>query len=160
MQFDPQSAKDLYAQKEIDELVGIAFLEDTYLPEAKKLALAELARRGFRTVSPEMIERVRVLRREELEDRMRSLESEVEIPPWRQSARRALLPYRPMIQVTLIAVAILMLLDGLFEVGIFGPNWRIFLGVGALIGVLASQFIAPTREEFLRKHGWEDEERK
>jgi hypothetical protein len=47
MHFDPKSAKETYSELPTDELVRIAFLDNGYVLEAKKLAEDELARRKF-----------------------------------------------------------------------------------------------------------------
>jgi hypothetical protein len=45
MKFDRQSAVPIFARKESDELIQIAFLEESYVEEAKELARQELAKR-------------------------------------------------------------------------------------------------------------------
>ena len=59
MQFDPVSARSHYARKETDELIRIAYLETTFVDEAKALAREELSKRGIENVDAQTIERVR-----------------------------------------------------------------------------------------------------
>ena len=59
MNFDPETARPLYEQKDDEELIQIAYLESSYLQSAKDLARCELARRGLKPISKDRIEAAR-----------------------------------------------------------------------------------------------------
>ena len=85
------SDRSHFAQKETEELVTIAFLEDSYLPEGKRLAREELARRGFDPENRELIEHVRAeneqMRLDILEERISGFEHQDKVPSWRRAVR-------------------------------------------------------------------------
>jgi hypothetical protein len=152
MQFDPESAKFLYAQMESDELVRIAFLEVEYVDEARKLAKAELAQRGLGEVDDSTISRVRAelerQRTDELDGQLRGLESEDEIPSWRQSIRSKLAPHRDVLSWLAIALAVLFFLNSVFDWGVFALDGRKSKAIALAVLFLWVVFIAPTRREF------------
>lgn len=155
MQFDPTSAKHVYAEKESDELIRIAFLEDAYVEGAKALAKEELAKRGFNSVGREEIERVRheiELRRQAQEElQMQGLETEEEIPSWRQSVRLRIAPYRVVLSFVAIGLSGLFWLNSILGWGILGVGERQSRGIALLPVLLWLVFVAPTRREF-REH--------
>jgi hypothetical protein len=153
MKFDPDSARPLFASKDQDELIRIAFLEDTFLDEAKNLAKQELARRGLSGMSSEMIERVRVdfeaQKVAKVERDLQGLEIEEGIPIWRKAVRARIAPYRQPITFAALMMMALFLLNSLCHWEFMSLNERQSNGVGVFVGLLWLFFVAPTRKEFL-----------
>jgi hypothetical protein len=155
MKFDPESAKAAYAQKESDELVRIAFLEGEYLEEAKRLAKGELARRGQSQVDSETVERVRAdierQRTEKLDAQLQGLESEDEIPSWRQAIRSWLAPHRDILSWLAFVLAALCVLNSALDWGMFALDARKSKGIASLLLLIWLVFLAPSRREFKKR---------
>ena len=164
MHFDPESAADLYAQKDDDELVRIAFLEETYLEEAKELAKNELAQRGFRAIDQRTIERVRgdmeQQRLAKIDAEVQGLESEELIPSWRQAIRLNLAPHRNGLSGLAIALIAALMLNSTFGWSVLGMDSRNSQALAVLIALIWFVFIAPTRAEFKEKFYSKDGRRK
>jgi hypothetical protein len=164
MKFDPSSARPLFAQKETDELVRIAFLEEAYTDDAKSLAKEELALRGFDEGDTNEIERVRLeteqerIKLEELQ--LAGLETEERIPSWRQTVRLWAAPYRIGLTSLALALAAFFLLNSFFSWGAFGIGGRRSQGIGLLVMLIWFSFIAPTRKEFKDRRNSLDASRK
>ncbi len=152
MNFDPEYAKILYAQKETDELVRIAFLEGEYLEEAKRLANDELVLRGQSVVGTNTIERVRAeMERqqvEKLEEQLQGLESEEDMPSWRRAIRSWLAPHRDILSWLAFALAALCFLNSTLDWGLFALGGRKSEGIALLVLLLWLVFVAPSRREF------------
>jgi hypothetical protein len=164
MKFDPSSARPLYAQKETDELVRIAFLEEAYTDDAKSLAKEELALRGFDEGNTHEIERVRLeteqqrIKLEELQ--LGGLETEEGIPSWRQTVRLWAAPYRVWLTSLALGLGAFFLLNSVFNWGVFEIGGRRSKGMGLLVMLIWLFFIAPTRKEFRDRRNSLDASRK
>jgi hypothetical protein len=155
MKFDPQSAVPIFARKESDELIQIAFLEESYVEDAKELARQELARRGLAEISTERIERVRTdveARKAEAEEHnLRSLEIDEEIPSWRRVARARVAPYRQILSFAALASMAVSWLNSIFEWELLNLNSGRSRALALLIALVWLFFVAPTRSELLRR---------
>jgi hypothetical protein len=164
MKFDPSSARPLFAQKETDELVRIAFLEEAYIDDAKSLAKEELALRGFDEGDTHEIERVRLeteqqqIKLEELQ--LGGLETEEGIPSWRQTVRLWAAPYRIGLTSLALGLVVFFLLNSVFSWGVFEIGGRRPQGIGLLVMLIWLFFIAPTRKEFRDRRNSLDASRK
>ncbi|HEX3950071.1 MAG TPA: hypothetical protein VHW95_09500 [Steroidobacteraceae bacterium] len=164
MKFDASSAKQLFAQKETDELVRIAFLEEAYVDDAKSLAKEELALRSFDAGNTHEIDRVRLeteqqrIKLEELQ--LRGLEAEEAIPSWRQTVRRWAAPYRVGLTSLALVLAGFFWLNSVFSWGVFAIGGRRSGGIGVLVMLTWFAFIAPTRREFRDRRNSLDASRK
>jgi hypothetical protein len=152
MKFDPQSAEPIFARKDSDELIQIAFLEETYVEEARELARQELAKRGQLDISSETIERVRTdveaQKAAAEEHNLRSLEIEEEIPAWRRVVRASIAPYRQTISFAAVALMAVFWLNPIFHWGLLKLDGRQSRSLALLIGLIWLVFVAPTRREF------------
>lgn len=152
MQFDPTAAKYAYAEKETDDLIRIAYSEEEYVDQAKQLARDELARRGFGRIDSEDIDRVRhtieIWRREDQERDLRGLETDEEIPAWRQKIRSRLAPLRTALSVLALGVFCFFLINSLLGWNVFELGDRKSRAVALLVFLLWLVFVAPTRQEF------------
>ena len=152
MKFDASSARQLFARKETDELVRIAFLEEAYVDDAKSLAKEELALRGFDAGNTDEIDRVRLeteqqrIKLEELQ--LRGLETEKGIPSWRQAVRLRAAPHRVGLTSLALGLAGFFSLNSVFSWGVFEIGGRRSAGIGVLVMLIWLAFIAPTRKEF------------
>jgi hypothetical protein len=150
MQFDSKAAKQAYKELSTDELVRIAFLENSYVPEAKKLAADELARRNFR-VEQGTIERIRAQleqhRADMLDRELSGFEVEEDMPSWRQRARRRLAPYRNPLSFLVVCIAAGALLNSALDWGLLGLDWRTSRAVGILVMLIWLVFLMPSRAE-------------
>ena len=151
MQFDPETATNLFAQMDDDELIRIAFLEDTYLEEAKDLAKKELAERGLGEISQSTIEKVRssmsTQRHAEMDVELEGFEPEEGIPSWRRAIQVWLAPYRTALIVLTLVIMATFGLNWAFEWGLLGIGRRKSLALSIAIGLFSYLFIFPTREE-------------
>jgi len=164
MKFDSESARPIYAKKESDELVCIAFLDEDFVEEAKKLAKEELARRGLGKMSHDMIERVRTevaqQRIANIEGRLQGFEIEEEMPSWRQAIRLRLAPYRSLLSLLAITLAGLIELDSTFNWGLLRIDGRRSDRIALLVMVICFVFVFPSRKEFMAKHYTKEGKRK
>jgi hypothetical protein len=164
MKFDPSSARQLFAQKETDELVRIAFLEEAFIDDAKSLAKEELALRGFDEGDTREIDRVRLeteqqrIKLEELQ--LRGLETEEGIPSWRQTVRLWAAPYRVGLTSLALGLAAFFSLNSVFSWGVFEIGGRRSGGIGLLVMLIWLLFLAPTRKEFIDRRKSLDASRK
>jgi hypothetical protein len=160
MKFDPQSAAPIFARKESDELIRIAFLEESYVEEAKELARRELARRGLSEISKEGIERVKTdvnARKAAAEEHnLRSLELDEAIPSWRRVARARVAPYRQILSLAALASLAVFGLSSMFEWELLNLNSRHSRAFALLIALAYMFFVAPTRSEFRKRGGPND----
>jgi hypothetical protein len=136
VQFNPEALQEAYLELPTDELVRIAFLSNDYVPEAKKLAQEELARRDFH-VDDQTIEKVRARLKRRRADfiAMGVPRPEVEggIPD--RSAQRS----NNRLQMACAIVGILLLIASLNfygELGWFGSKARVVLTVSKVIALL------------------------
>jgi hypothetical protein len=152
MKFDRQSAVPIFARKESDELIQIAFLEASYVGEAKELARQELAKRGLSEISTERIEQVKAdvqARRAAAEEySLRSLEIDEEIPSWRKVARARLAPYRQILSLAALVLMAVSWLNSIYEWELLNLNSGQSRGLALLIALVWLFFAAPTRSEF------------
>jgi len=150
MQFDPKAAKEAYSELPTDELVRIAFLDNRYVAEAKKLAEDELGRRKF-PVDQRTLEQVRTRverqRDETMERDLSSFETEDEMPSWRRSVHRRLAPYRTPLILLLLGASGLVKLDSIREWGLLGLEGRKSNGLVMLMLLIGFVFLMPSREE-------------
>ena len=164
MKFDASSARQLFAQKETDELVRIAFLEEAYIDDAKSLAKEELALRGFDEGDTHEIDRVRLeteQQRIELEElQLRGLETEEGIPSWRQTVRLRAAPYRVGLSWLALGLAAFFSLNSFYSWGVFEMAGRRSQGIGLLVMLIWFLFVAPTRKEFIDRRKSLDASRK
>ena len=152
MQFDSQSAINAFAQKDTQELIRIAFLEDTYVDDAKNVAKDELARRGVTSVTSEELECVR----QEIEARkiakeendLRSIEMDQHLPSWRRTAKAWATPYRVPITISAVIGIALFGLNSYFEWGLLNLDRNNSKAVALVIGIVWFILLSPTREEF------------
>jgi hypothetical protein len=158
MQFDTEAAREAYSELPTDELVRIAYLEDHYVPEAKKLAEDELARRKFAT-DRKTLDQVRVRlkrqRADSMETDMSALEAESDMPTWRRVARHRLAPYRTPLTIVLLVGCVFVKLDSIREWGVLGLDGRKSDGVAILLLLIGFVFFSPSRDEVERQ---QDEE--
>ena len=137
MHFDPNAAKPGFAQWDTNDLIRIAFLEPTYIDEAKELAKQELARRGLHEVDSQHIERVRI----ELEGREAALkQADLESS---YNANRILDNLREGILVVALWGAALFAPDYLADLKV--SDWRIWF-FGAIWVVVAYRSIQDARQ--------------
>lgn len=164
MKFDTSSARQLFAQKETDELVRIAFLDEAYIDDAKSLAKEELALRGFDEGDTHEIDRVRLeteQQRIELEElQLRGLETEEGIPSWRQTVRLRAAPYRVGLSWLALGLAAFFWLNSFYSWGVFEIGGRRSEGIGLLVMLIWLLIIAPTRKEFIDRRKSLDASRK
>jgi hypothetical protein len=155
MQFDPKSAAASFSEKDTDELVRIAFLEQDFTQEARELASAELANRGLK-ITVQDIERVRLRlkeqKREVLEYTLRHLETDATMPAWRRRVRARMAPHRQVLSMVMLALMALAWLNELLEWGFMNLSGRKSEGVALLVGLLWFVFVAPSRDDY-RGHG-------
>lgn len=151
MRFDPQSAREAYAAKGSDELIAIAYLERDFVPEAKRLALDELARRGIDRVSDATLEQVRHVwdreRELDLDRRLADVESEEVMPAWRQRLRRALVPYRTGMLIVVGIVFAVAMVSSFSTNELMGLTAKQRRSIAIVAGLLALIFLSPSREE-------------
>ena len=151
MEFDAQSAAGSYATKSTDELISIAYLDYTFVAQAKELAIRELARRGISSVAQSDLERVqRQLQNEEREKLERDtahIESEEEMPGWRKAIRRALAPHRPILHVVTVGGGAILYLNSSLEWNLLNLNPRLSRALAMLLVLLWFVFLMPSREE-------------
>ena len=156
MKFDAEAAKINFRQKDTDDLVRIAFLEKTYLPEARALAKEELDRRGITQQTIDQVSaHVEQLRREEFEAKVSDLKSEAQLSPLNRMLRLTLAPYRFACIFIGVAVMALFYLNDFFAWGILGLYGGHSIVVGVFIAapfLLVGNVTNPTREEYIRKH--------
>jgi hypothetical protein len=154
MQFDPKSAAPLYAQTDTDDLIQIAFLDQDCVEEAKELAKAELANRGFTATAKDIARahlRMEEKKRETQEATLRSFESDDEMPGWRQKVRASLAPYRRALAGTILVLLALAGLNALLGWGFLNLDARKSVGVALLVGLLFHIFVVPSREDWARQ---------
>jgi hypothetical protein len=153
MKFDAETAAPMFAGMDSNDLIRIAFLDETYVSEAKELAKRELSKRGLADVSVETIEQVRkefdARQAAKDEHDLRSLETEEGMRPWRISIRSRLAPYRRSLSIASIALIGFCWLNSLVPWRLFALEARQWDGLGILFGLLWLMFVAPTRREFL-----------
>jgi hypothetical protein len=87
-------------------------------------------------------------RNAKLEDPLQGLESEAEIPSWRQAIRSRLAPHRDPLSSMTILLAGLFLLNSVFSGSVLGLGGRKSQALGLLLPLVWFIFIAPTRSEF------------
>ncbi|WP_029923488.1 hypothetical protein [Nevskia soli] len=154
MQFNPTSAAPAYAEKSTDELIQIAFLEQDYLSEAKRLAEEELTNRGLK-ITPDDIERTRLrmeeVKRQALEYSIRHLESDEDMPSWRRRVRSRLAPYRQVIALIAFALIVVAMLNSFLGWGLMNLSGRKSEGIAILVGLLCMVFIGSSKEDALEQ---------
>jgi hypothetical protein len=157
MQFDSETAQALYAGKDSDELIRIAFLESDFIEEAKALARLELARRGMVRVASSEIERVRAAVEQETrakaDEVLSMLESEDDMSPERRLWLGILAPYRKVLQAIALLIMAFFGLNALFDWGLFGLSSKQSASIATLIALFVGILFRPTRQEYLREHG-------
>jgi hypothetical protein len=155
MKFDPKSSESVFSEKDDDELIRIAYVEETYVSEAKELAKSLLAKRGRPDVNDADIERVRKnleAQANALEEHsLRSVEAEGEIPQWRKAIREKVHPYRISIRVVALLLMILFWLNSWFEWKLINVSSRRSQTIALVIGLVWLLFAGPTREELMEQ---------
>jgi hypothetical protein len=153
MKFNPKTAESAFLKKEDEELIQIAYVEESYVTEAKELAKSVLAKRGLSNLSDADIDRVR----KELEVRadaireheLRNVEVEEEMPSWRRSIRGRLAPYRKYTSIAFVVLGTTYFLNSWFGWRLLGLDSRKSDAVMGLVMLMYLVFFMPDRKEFL-----------
>ena len=153
MNFDPKAAKELYSQKEDEELVRIALLEPDYLPEARTLAEQELKRRGIEDSDQQLIL-----------ERLKAEDEDAETERWENSS----LAYeiqKPLLDLTFRQKRIisgLLSASALFGFASAEFGWNLFFGYDrwvAAVGLMAFfafvYRVGPSGKELRDHFSWE-----